>query len=87
MGTFEVSTKIYSADGSAVEETTLLVDTGATFSLLPGSALSRLGVEPRLQVETEYATGEVEVVNVALTQMEIEGSRHGGRAQSGCRCW
>lgn len=67
----------------------MLVDTGATFSLMPASALQRLGVEPRLQacgerrrtVEAEYATGQacgepgrtVETVGVGLAQMEIEG--------------
>lgn len=51
----------------------MLVDTGATFSLLPASVLRRLGVQEQLQVEAEYATGQVETLPVGLAQMEIEG--------------
>lgn len=73
MGTFEVTARVYSLDGSDHEEANMLVDTGATFSLLPGSALRRLGVREQLQVETEYATGQTETVAVGLALMEIEG--------------
>ena len=54
MGTFDVRVRISSLDGSLQEETAMLVDTGATFSLLPASALRRLGVQEQLQVETQY---------------------------------
>lgn len=73
MGTFEVGVRVLSLDGANQEEATMLVDTGATFSLLPASILRRLGVREQLFVETEYATGEVERIPVGLALMEIEG--------------
>ena len=73
MGTFDVRVRISSLDGSLQEETAMLVDTGATFSLLPASTLRRLGVQEQLQVETQYATGQVETVPAGLAMMEIEG--------------
>ena len=38
-------------------EAELLVDTGALYSMVPGSALREIGVEPRVQVEFELADG------------------------------
>ena len=51
----------------------MLVDTGATFSRVPANILQRLGVQELFQVETEYATGQVEPVPVGLAMMEIAG--------------
>ncbi len=73
MGTFDVRVRVSSLDGPLQEETTMLVDTGATFSLLPASVLWRLGVLEQLQVETQCATGQVETVPAGLAMMEIEG--------------
>ena len=60
-------------DGVQRVDVTMLVDTGATFSLLPAEVLRGLGVQEQLQVETEYATGQVKTVAVGLAMMEIEG--------------
>lgn len=81
MGTFEVNVRVISLDESAQEGARMLVDTGATFSLLPASFLRRLGVREQLQVETEYAlrqaqdkpTGEVGTAPLGWAFMEIEG--------------
>ena len=72
MGTFEVNVRVLSMDGTDYEDTTMPVDTGATFSLLPPGILRRLGVTERLQVEVEYATGETGSVPIGWALMEIE---------------
>ena len=59
MGTFNVELRIGSADLSAWETVSALVDTGATCSMAPASLLRRLGVEPQETVEFELAGGEV----------------------------
>ena len=73
MGTFEVNARIFSTDNSAQEQATMLVDTGATFSLLPASVLRRLGVHEQASIEVEYATGQMGTVPMGLALMQIEG--------------
>ncbi len=41
--------------------------------MLPASMLRRLGVAERLQIEGQYASGQVETLMVGLALMEIEG--------------
>ena len=46
MGTFSVAIGIGDARGETFEEMEALVDTGATTTVIPGSALRRLGIAP-----------------------------------------
>jgi len=73
VGTFEVNVRVLSLDGAEYEDTVMLVDTGATFSLMPESILRRIGVAERLQTEVQYASGQIGTIMVGLALMEIEG--------------
>ena len=73
MGTFEVNVRVLSLDGAEYEDTVMLVDTGATFSLMPASTLHRLGVNEQVQIEVEYASGQRSTVPVGWALMEIDG--------------
>ena len=45
MGTFSVEMMVGNPDSAARETVEALVDTGATFSVMPASLLHRLGIE------------------------------------------
>lgn len=57
MSTFLVTLEVGDPDGSRFESVSALVDTGATYTFLPASLLSRLGVTPHRRMEFEIADG------------------------------
>ena len=46
MGTFQVAIEVGDPDGQRYETVEALVDSGATYTTMPASLLSRLGVSP-----------------------------------------
>ena len=46
MGTFQVTIEVGDPDGQRYETVEALVDSGATYTTMPGSLLRRLGVSP-----------------------------------------
>ena len=46
MGVFRVPIEIGAPSGSEFETVDAVVDTGATYTMLPGSVLTRLGIAP-----------------------------------------
>ena len=58
MGHVHVRTEIANVDGTRSTEIEAMVDTGATYTFLPGAMLRELGVEPTRTSEFQLASGE-----------------------------
>ncbi len=73
MGTFYWPMQLFSASGDRFEILDALVDTGASYSQVPGSVLQRLGISPTGAVEAELADGRVVEDSVAEVKVRIDG--------------
>ena len=60
-------------------EALFLVDTGATDSMAPGSALSSAGIQPVGRTSYELADGSVHEYSFGLAQIEFMGEVTAGR--------
>ncbi len=65
--------EVSSPDGSRWETVDALVDTGASYSQMPGSVLRRLGVSPTDSALAELADGRVVEDAIAETRVRIDG--------------
>ena len=74
MGTFRVSIAVGDPQGQEYEPVQALVDTGATYTTLPGSMLRRLGVASDRRVEFELADGTIIEQDVGQTWVRIDGA-------------
>ena len=72
MGTLSVNIQIGNLHGIEFEELTALVDTGATTTVIPASALRRLGVTPATRQTFEYASGEEVELDMAEIRARVE---------------
>jgi predicted aspartyl protease len=72
MGLFAVRTTLIGPTG-LTEDLDLLVDTGATFSLIPTAVANRLGLRVRRQQPVLIAGGRRDVWPVAEVRMAVEG--------------
>ena len=77
MGTFTSSIDIADPQGRHWETVEVLVDSGATFTMLPGSLLQRLGLHPTETMTFELADGRSAVYPVAETAI-----RYGDRVRT-----
>ena len=73
MGTFSVSATVGNPDSAARETVDALVDTGATFSVMPASRLRRLGIEPTRTRRLRFANGQVEERQTGMAFFEVGG--------------
>ena len=73
MGTFYHEMQVLSANGDRVETIDALVDTGASYSQVPGSLLRGLGISPTDTVEAELADGRVVEDLIAEVRVRIAG--------------
>ena len=73
MGTFYWAMEIGPVDGSKFETLNAMVDTGATFSQVPGSILRELGIVPTRYVRSQLANGTVARDGVADVRIRIDG--------------
>ena len=73
MGTFTVPLTVGNPDSAARETVDALVDTGATFSVMPASLLRRLGIEPTRTRRLRFANGEVEERQTGMAFFEVNG--------------
>ena len=73
MGTFHHEIQIFSASGDRSETVDALVDTGASYSQVPGSILQRLGIFPTDTAEAELADGRLVEDPIAEVRVEING--------------
>ena len=60
MGTFTQPIRLHAASGNYTEELDALVDTGATFTIVPAPILERLGVTPDRTARLRLANGQIE---------------------------
>ena len=75
MGTFSVDLDV-SGPGSLESETVrALVDTGATYTVLPESLLRRLGVEPHTRAEFLMADGRRTEHDIGRAWVRLDGQR------------
>lgn len=71
MGTFSVEVVVGNPASVARETVQALVDTGATFSVMPASLLHRLGIEPTRTRRLRLANGQVEERQTAMAFFEV----------------
>ena len=73
MGTFTVPLTVGNPDSAALETVEALVDTGATFSVMPASMLLRLGIEPTRTRRLRFTNGQVEERQTGMAFFEVDG--------------
>ena len=73
MGTFTTKVEIGDPQGQRWETVEALVDTGASFSMIPRALLERLGVMPQEKIPFQLADGRSIRCDVAQTQVRING--------------
>lgn len=71
MGTFSVEVVVGNPASVARETVQALVDTGATFSVMPASLLHRLGIEPTRTRRLRLANGQVEERQTGMAFFEV----------------
>ena len=73
MGTFYWPMEIGPLDGSRYETVKAMVDTGATFSQIPGSILRELGIVSTRFVQSQLPDGSIMQDGVADVKIRIDG--------------
>ena len=73
MGTFSVDFVIWNRDRSESRTLNGLVDTGASYSLVPESILDELGVEREEALNFRLADGSRRELFIGRTDMELQG--------------
>ena len=73
MGVFSVPIEIGNPDGSQFERLDALVDTGATFTMIPASVLRELGLEAHERGAFELADGSLQQFDISETRIRVEG--------------
>ena len=74
MGEFNWPVGVWSADGERLETVDALVDTGASYSMVPRRMLERLGIEKRFVLPFEQADGSVIDRDVGLAMLVINNT-------------
>ncbi len=75
MGTFKVEVQIGDPAALRFESVQALVDTGATYTVLPASLLTRLGVEPHTRGEFRLADGRRAELDIGRAWVQLDGRR------------
>ncbi len=73
MATFRVTIEIGPMDQSRFERIEALVDTGATYTVVPRDVLERLGITPQFRRRFRVADGRVVELDMALVMVRLEG--------------
>ena len=73
MGVFRVPVEIGDPEGERFERVDAMVDTGATYTLVPASTLHRLGVEPEERGPFELADGSLRDLEIGQTRVRVDG--------------
>ena len=73
MGTFSVDFTIWNQDRTESRTLRGLVDTGASYTVLPESILDELGVERRRTRTFKLADGSRREMSLGMVTMELEG--------------
>lgn len=75
MGTFRVTVEVGDVPGQRFEAVEALVDTGATYTLMPQSLLRRLGVVPHTRASFLLADGSQMERDIGRTWVQLDGRR------------
>lgn len=75
MGTVRITVEVGGPSGERFEPVDVTVDTGATFSQIPGDLLRRLGVPVQRILESELADGRLETVQAGEAVIRLEGQQ------------
>ena len=75
MGKFSVSLGVGDPNGQHFETVDALVNTGATYTVLPGSMLRRMGVQPHRRTTFELADGRRLDLEMGRTWIQVDGQR------------
>ena len=73
MGTFYSKIEVGDVSGERFEEMEALANTGAMSTVIPGSILRRLGVEPAKTQVFDHADGHEVELDMAETKIRIDG--------------
>jgi aspartyl protease family protein len=73
MATFRVTIEIGPMDQSRFEQIEALVDTGATYTVVPRDVLERLGIMPQFRRRFRLADGRVVELDMAWAVVRLEG--------------
>jgi clan AA aspartic protease len=75
MGIFSVPIQVGDRDAHEFREVTVLVDTGASHTLLPAPFLRELGVEPHAKGRFQLASGEIVSRDIGRAWVKLDGQR------------
>ncbi len=73
MGTFSCPIEVLSTDGLRSEKIDATVDTGSTYTCLPGSLLRNLGLVPSRRIESELADGSIVEDEIGHARVRLQG--------------
>lgn len=73
MGIFHWPIEIRSADGRLAETVVAMVDTGASYTVLPEETLRRLNIEPTETREFELADGRIIELEMGEARLRLSG--------------
>ena len=73
MGTFSWPVEIQGLDGGPRLRIEAMVDTGATFTVIPGYRLSEIGISPSRRAKFEYGDGRPVDLHIAEARATIDG--------------
>jgi len=73
MATFKVTIEIAPTNQSRFEQIEALVDTGATYTVIPRDVLERLGITPQFRRRFRVADGRVVELDMAVVMVRLEG--------------
>ena len=73
MGAIYISIDVGNFSGDHFEPVEVMVDTGATFTTVPGDLLRRLGISPQRTMPVRLADGSVVDDEVCDTLIRLEG--------------
>ena len=75
MGTFKVTVEIGDPQGTQYRPIEALVDTGATYTLMPATILESLGVRKEERWPFELADGRIVQRDIGRTMVRLDGKR------------
>lgn len=73
MGTFSCPIEVFSDDGRRSVTVDALVDTGSTYTCLPGTVLRELGILPVRKVQAKLADGRVIDDELGEARVRLQG--------------
>lgn len=76
MGTFHIAMEVGDTQGLRYEPVQALVDSGATYNILPAPLLRDLGVEPKINRGFTLADGRRIELPMGETWVRFEGEEH-----------